>query len=85
MQAADALYGPRGHENVILRIETRDMCTKKRISEQVAPIEIDTMERDAQIEAREFESQALDAVNQAVHESSGIYEAAILRELQEPL
>ena len=32
---------------MILRIETRELCTKNRISEQLVLSEIDEMERDA--------------------------------------
>ena len=81
LSVACSLYEPRGHENVILRIETREFCTNNRISEEAVLNEIGAMQRDArstlflqsqrfQSAIRELQSRAREAVNQAVHESS---------------
>ena len=44
---ADALYGPRGYENVTLRMESQALSTRNRISEDLARSELESVERDA--------------------------------------
>ena len=85
---ADALYGPGGKENMILRMESQDI-----ISVEMARSELEPLERDARyalsyqdqplkIAVREYERQARDAVSQAVRESSESYEVMMMQEIQ---
>ena len=43
----DALYGPGGYGNVISRIESHELSTRKRMFEELARIELEATERDA--------------------------------------
>ena len=47
MEATNPLYRPGGYENVILRMESQELSTRKRMSEHVARSELEAMDRDA--------------------------------------
>ena len=44
--SADALCGPGGYENIILRMESPELSIRNRISEELARSELEAMERD---------------------------------------
>ena len=82
---AEALRGPGGYENIILRAESQELSIRNRISEEMAHSEVEALERDVRhtflyqdpqfkLAVREYPRQARDAVNQAVGESPENYE-----------
>ena len=81
-----ALYGPVGHENVILKMESPELSTRRKII-------LEAMEQDVryasfyqnlqfQIAVQEDQRQARDTVSQVVQESSGSYKVMMMQEIQ---
>ena len=77
----------------MLRMESQELGIRKRISEEVARSELETMERDARfalfccnqkfkIAVWEHQRQAREAVSQAVQESFNSYDVVIMLDIQ---
>ena len=90
---ADAPHGPGGYDNIIWRVESQELSTRNRISEEVARSELQAMEEDTRnacfhqdqpfrIAVREYQRQARGAVNHAVQASSESYEVLMMQKVQ---
>ena len=77
-----AIYGPDGCENKILRIEAQELTVRKRIFEDMAKNALESIECEARHALWELQRQARAAVCRALRDSSENHELMMVQDFQ---